>query len=216
MVDADRPGQLSFNKLVEKTPVTIDEWWRQKEIRDHQDLCDPLGLGFATFFLNRTNRSGIIKGAGVIGGFDQEGRYKIDCRFNRTNLIQRIRHVSRYRAQIHLYNADASDFMSSQLTNLPKKAFVCIDPPYFSKGSALYESYYGEVEHQQVSQQILSLSHPWIVTYDNEETIKRFYASRRQFTFDVKYSLQSKRIGTELLIASKGLRIPADIRERRL
>jgi hypothetical protein len=38
-----------------------------------QEEHDDLEVGFATFFLNRTNRSGILNG-GIIGGRDQVGR----------------------------------------------------------------------------------------------------------------------------------------------
>ena len=46
--------------------VTLDEWHKQKEIYNNPK-SKIFDLGFATFFLNRTNYSGIIKG-GPIGG----------------------------------------------------------------------------------------------------------------------------------------------------
>ena len=86
--------------LVQTTPVTVEEWHKQREVYFAQNDADPLTLGFSAFFLNRTNRSGVIKEGGIIGGLDQTGEYKIDCRFNRDDLSRRIERVSKYRGQI--------------------------------------------------------------------------------------------------------------------
>lgn len=201
-------------ELVENSPVTITEWHQQKEIHRLSDKNDVLKLAFATFFLNRTNRSGIIKGAGAIGGISQTGNYKLDCRFNRQDLVRRIRRVAKYCNRIHLTNLDAVDFMEKAQKNLPKSAFFCIDPPYFNKGSSLYQNFYGPTEHKNVADIILRLNYPWIVTYDHTEEIKTLYSKRRQFLFDINYSIQTKRLSSELLIASKGLRLPEEIRSK--
>ncbi|MCF8495219.1 MAG: DNA adenine methylase [Alphaproteobacteria bacterium] len=203
-----------FIELVETTPVTVEEWQRQKKIYSQSSKRDILRLAFATFFLNRTNRSGIIKGAGIIGGLSQTGDYKIDCRFNRQELKGRIARIAKYRNRIHLSNLDAIEFMKQSQKTLPDDTFFCIDPPYFNKGSALYANYYGTDEHAAVAKTILKLRHPWIVTYDYTPEIKDLYADRRQFLFDINYSIQTKRVGSELLIASKGLRLPLEIRGR--
>jgi DNA adenine methylase len=101
-------------------------------------------------------------------------------------------------------------------SNLPRQSFFCIDPPYFNKGSSLYTSFYKPADHKAVANAVLELEYPWIVTYDNAEEIRRLYKRRRQFVFDINYSVQTKRIGTELLVASKGLRIPPELNERRV
>lgn len=200
--------------LIENTPVTIEEWHRQRKVCLHPEDYDDLTLGFSTFFLNRTNRSGIVKGAGVIGGLSQLGNYKMDCRFNRSELSRRIRRIAKYRGRIHLYREDALDFMNKMDDALPPRAFFCIDPPYFNKGSSLYTSFYKPEDHAAVSQAVLGLRRPWILTYDHTPEISHLYKARRQFGFDVNYSVQTKRIGTELMVASKGLLLPPEIRER--
>ena len=115
---------------IQTTDLTIANWKAMRETQLREDASDPVELGFAAFFLNRTNRSGIIKGAGVIGGLDQRGSYKMDCRFNRDDLIRRIRRVSKYRSRIHLTRLDAVAFMQRS-SELPERSFFCIDPPYF-------------------------------------------------------------------------------------
>jgi DNA adenine methylase len=201
-----------FIALMTQTPVTVAEWHRQREIHTHQADHDTLSLGFATFFLNRTNRSGIIKKAGVIGGLQQNGRYKIDCRFNKEGLAQRIRRVAFYKDRIHLYQQDALDFLDHIEQALPEKTFCYLDPPYFKKGPGLYTSFYQEGDHAKVAERTLQLPKPWIVTYDETTEIRRLYRSRRQYLLPLNYSVQEKRLGLELLIASKGLRIPSELR----
>lgn len=201
---------------ISKTPITVEEWRLQKEVFRKGDLNDPLNLGFSAFFLNRTNRSGIIKDAGVIGGLQQNGNYKIDCRFNREGLIARVRRIAKYRDRIHLSNRDALDFIEQARLSLPEKTFFCVDPPYFKKGSSLYTSFYNPEDHAVLADAIISLDRPWVVTYDSTPEITDLYKSRRQFEFDIKYSIQTKRKGTEVLIASKGLKMLPIFRERQI
>lgn len=197
---------------IKSTPVDIKEWHLQKDIILAADDYDDFTLGFATFFLNRTNRSGIIKNAGPIGGEKQEGSYKLDCRFNKINLIKRIKRVAKYKNRIHLTNQDAINFMKGADKKLPKEVFFCIDPPYFNKGSSLYTNFYEKNDHEQIANTILHLNRPWILTYDNVDEIKKLYRFRRQFEFNLKYSVNTKRVGTELMVTSKGLYIPKEFK----
>lgn len=199
-----------FVELMERTPITLKEWRRQRRVL--KESGDTLELAFSAFFLNRTNRSGIIKNAGVIGGLSQKGDYLIDCRFNKEELARRIRRVRKYRGRIHLHRKDALKFIDHVERNLPAKTFLCIDPPYFHQGSNLYTSFYKRADHEKVADRILDLGLPWILTYDYCDEIHDLYTDRRQFQFALNYSAQTKRVGSELLIASKGLRLPSDLR----
>jgi DNA adenine methylase len=202
-----------FIDLMNRTPVTVEEWIRQRDIQRSPGRRGHLEIAFATFFLNRTNRSGIIKNAGVIGGLEQNGNYKIDCRFSKDELTRRIRRISKYRSRIHLHRKDAIDFIGYVAKELPAETFLCIDPPYFNKGASLYTSFYMPEDHELVSKRVLRLKNPWVLTYDYCDEIRRLYATRRQFEFSLNYSVQTKRVGSELLIPSKGLRMPTEFRE---
>lgn len=197
--------------LIEATDVTVPEWRKQREIYRGKDVSDPLKLGFATFFLNRTNRSGVIGTGGVIGGLAQEGNYKIDCRFNKDELIRRIKRIRKYKSRIHLTRLDALEFLKCDSDLFPKRTFLAIDPPYFAKGSSLYTSFYSPHDHADVAKAILALDRPWVLTYDAATEISALYKERPQFLFDIRYSLQTKRTGSELLIASSGLLLPEAI-----
>lgn len=126
-----------FVQLVEHVEVNLAEWYRQKEVRENIDAHTPLEIGFSTFFLNRTNRSGIIDKAGPIGGLTQQGNYLIDCRFNKPRLISQIRRIADQRDHIKIYNLEALDFIESVILK-KRKAFIFFDPPYYGKGPGLY------------------------------------------------------------------------------
>lgn len=202
----DRTEELAT--MIEAAPVTIPEWRRQREIVMTGNSADPLELGFAAFFLNRTNRSGIIKSGGVIGGLDQTGNYLIDCRFNRADLAARVRRIGRYRDRIDLTQLDALAFLDAFERDVSGPVFLCIDPPYFAKGSSLYSNFYRQEDHAVLARRVQELRQPWLMTYDDVPRILDFYRARRCFRFNINYSAQLKRKGTELLILSDDLVLP--------
>ena len=202
--------------LVEKTPITVKEWRKQRALHHTRDAGDWLALGFAAFFLNRTNRSGIIKDAGVIGGLAQTGEYKIDCRFNRSDLVRRIARIAKYKDRIHLSNLDALTFLTRCERRLPQESLLFIDPPYFKNGPSLYTNFYQPDDHAKVAARIIESDRNWLVTYDDASEIRELYQCRRQYRFDINYSLHEKRVATELLIASKGIRMPTGVRDRQV
>lgn len=193
---------------ITRTPVSIEEWHKQKNILEKAYYSDTLDVGFATFFLNRTNRSGIIRKASVIGGLRQNGTYKLNCRFNKENLINRILRVSKYKERIYLSNQDASIFLENCQNTLPMETLFFIDPPYYTKGKSIYTNHYTAENHALLSQRICKLNRHWILTYDKVEEIERLYSNNPRFPYGVNYSLQDKKIGKELLIMSHSLKIP--------
>jgi DNA adenine methylase len=196
-----------FIDRLQSTDVCIDEWYRQREIVRNPTNQDTFNLGFATFFMNRTNRSGIIK-AGVIGGLKQEGKYLLNCRYNKNKLSRRIERIGYYSHKIDLTNLDALVFLeNTDECNSP--TLFCIDPPYYKQGSSLYTNFYKNDDHEILSKKILNLKKPWILTYDNEKNIKDLYIHHRQIEFNLNYYVQTKRVGTKLMIFSDTMLIPA-------
>lgn len=207
--------------LIDKTEVTIDEWSIQRQkYRDlyafHTDRRKILSLGFSVFYLNRTNRSGIIGGAGAIGGLKQEGNYKIDCRFNKEDLSRRIMRIQKYRDRIHLSNMDAIEFMLNMDDSLPEKSLMFIDPPYFHKGASLYTSFYVAGDHADIANKIATLRHPWVLTYDDVPEIRELYEAHNQYEFNISYSVREKRKGAELLVASKEIKLTDELAARKV
>lgn len=200
----NQPKELC--RLIEKIDVTIEEWHRQKKVLANPQKYTPLKIGFATLFLNRTNRSGIIKG-GVIGGLDQSGNYKLDCRFNKSDLIRKINRIADHSNRIELSMLDAEIFIKKVIPKTAKNAFINIDPPYFCKGSGLYTNFYKPDDHASLASKVSKIKRKWMVTYDDVDEIRNLYSSFPMYTKNLQYSAQEKRIGVELLIASKELYI---------
>ncbi|NWB94828.1 DNA adenine methylase [Pseudomonas gingeri] len=194
-------------ELISATPVTIDTWNEQKLVQLNKNHATPLELGFSTFFLNRTNRSGILT-AGVIGGKNQTGNWKIDARFNKENLILRILRIAEKRDSIHIYNLDAVDFLKVCNTKIPEKSFVYLDPPYFVKGQELYMNFYNQEDHFHLSNFVLEeLNKPWMVSYDDVPEIKSLYSKARatEEPYLLPYSASKERKGKEIFFLSPNL-----------
>lgn len=200
-------------RLIRDTPITLDNWNYFKELQNHKQDIELLELGFATFFLNRTNRSGIIK-AGVIGGKNQNGNYKMDCRFPKDILINKINLISTYRNQIQLYNLDTINLIDNIITPLNNEAFIFFDPPYYKKGSTLYVNYYKHQDHVNLMHKISNIqNHKWIVTYDNVEQIANLYSQYRMTTYSLTYTAEKKYSGSELMVFSDTIELNNDLLE---
>lgn len=187
-------------KRIIDTPVTIDEWFKQKQVQECGD-SSILDLGFSTFFLNRTNRSGIIKG-GVMGGKNQNGKYKLDCRYNRDKLIQQIESIAKLSDRVTLTKKDAREFLVSDIKKIEEKCLINIDPPYYLKGKGLYQNFFEHHDHSELSDVIRTLNRPWIVTYDNAPEINEIYRDLKPSSFDLTYTAQVKKKGSEVIIYS--------------
>ena len=190
-----------FIQLIQDTPVTIEEWYRQKNIYLTQKDRYSLELGFATFFLNRANRSGIIT-AGPIGGYEQNGNYKIDVRFNKSDLIKRVQKIASYRDRIHLYNHDVRIFIKKYVPKYIDRAFIYFDPPYYNKGKMLYKNFFTDKDHKEIYGLVQQLSCPWIVTYDNVKEIRDIYSNYSCWKFDLVYGVANSGLNSEILYIS--------------
>lgn len=190
--------------LIQSTPVTIDEWYKQRDVY-RKSPNDYLSLGFATLFLNRTNRSGIIK-AGVIGGLEQRGEYKLDCRFNKDRLIKQIRDIADKKDSIRLTNLDATQYIEEYIPDIEGEAFINIDPPYYVKGKGLYQNFFEHDDHYRLYESIKRITQPWIVTYDDTPEICGIYADYCPEPFGLTYTAQTKCKGSEVIIHSPSLK----------
>ncbi|MGX3067604.1 DNA adenine methylase [Ursidibacter arcticus] len=193
-----------FIRLINNTEVTIEEWHKQKSILKEKENISPLEYGFAAFYLNRTNRSGILK-AGVIGGLNQTGNYKLDCRFNKIDLIKRIERIGELVKQIHVTNFDTETWLPMLDKSLPSHSFIYLDPPYYEKGQGLYRNFYCHQDHLAIQEKLANIEIPWVVSYDNHPSIKEIYQQYRQNEYTLNYSANKKMKATEIVIYSDNL-----------
>ena len=196
---------------IENVELTITEWKKQKEIQKNKKSASLLDLGFSTFYLNRTNRSGIING-GVIGGINQTGNYLMDCRFNKEDLISRIKKISARKKDIRLYKKDAIKLIEKiekEALEIGNNYIFYFDPPYYLKASSLYMNHYEESHHKSVSDKIKSIRNvKWIVSYDNVPEIKRLYSECNLKEFSFKHTAYESREGKEILFFSNNIETP--------
>ncbi len=197
-----------LTRLIRDTPIDLPTRDRLKLIVDNPKDQDPLDLGFALFYLNRVHRSGIING-GVIGGRAQTGEWKMDARFNREDLIQRIEHIADARRRIELTNCDAVEFVAAGSGTWSSKTLVYLDPPYYEKGSQLYHHYYRHPDHAAVADAVATLEAPkWIVSYDDVRPIHDLYSESEWLQYSIGYSAREAGRGREAMFFSSDLRVP--------
>jgi DNA adenine methylase len=195
-----------FCRFIERVPVTPTEWRKQRRVYAAGLAAGPLALGLATFFLNRTNHSGILNG-GMIGGKQQRGEWKLDARFNRPELIRRIQKIFAFKNRIDLHCQDAADFLREQ--KFRKRTLVYLDPPYYEAGRELYLNAYDPDDHARVRDCALSLRCPWIVSYDDVRQIRKLYRAQKFRRVQLLHTARSARLGREIMFFSETLRIPS-------
>lgn len=200
----NNPEQMC--NFVATVPLTVDEWDKQHLIYVNQQDYTQLELAQATLFLNRTNVSGVITG-GVIGKRDQTGKYKIDARFNRTDLERKIRTISTLSSRIDLYNLDAVEFLQNELRHY-YKTFINFDPPYVVKGGQLYKNAFTEEDHRLLRDNIAQCNRKWIVTYDMCNLVDNLYSKFRGSTIDTYYSANGAKKAKEYIFFSDNLTLP--------
>jgi DNA adenine methylase len=200
----------NFCDKIKKTPITMKVWHEQRKIQDDKKKVDLLNLGFSTFYLNRTNHSGIISG-GPIGGYEQTGAWKIDARFNKKVLIEKIELIALNKKHIKLYNLDAILLIKKLSPKLNDTALIYFDPPYYVKGKDLYVNHYTDRDHVLVAKTVENITDPrWIVSYDNVEQITRLYPNSRRIMYDLKYSLVNGTTGKEVMFFSDNMLVPTE------
>ena len=190
-----------FCDLIRSTPASLDNWYWAKSILDNPSGADTVTLGFATFFLNRTNHSGIIEKARPIGGLKQNGKYKIDA------LIARVRNVAAMGSRIEVFQRDGVDFIKdyASVDNV-REVFVFVDPPYVVKGHQLYEFAFTQQDHERLANALCLVPYRWVLTYDDSPVVRGLYPELWCSGFGMPYSVsQSRRRGRELMVFSEGV-----------
>lgn len=196
-----------FIAKIKKSQVDLATWKQAKKIISNPYEYSTFDVGFATFFLNRCNHSGVIN-AGPIGGMKQTGKWKIDARFNKVDLINRISKIANYKDRITISQFDAIQLFSK--INI-KDCFIYFDPPYYQKGKELYLNYYEHQDHVSLSKEILKIKTYWILSYDNIPIVNNLYQGKRKKTFDINYSVNKVKKGSEIIFYSDNLLVPENI-----
>lgn len=196
-------------ELLKSTPITIEEWFKWRSILREERAASLVEKGFATLFMNRTNRSGILK-AGVIGGKNQNGNYKLDARFKKDVIASRICEISKRSDNISVYCEDSLQLLNRCSEFLPEKSLIYLDPPYYIKGKGLYRNYYEHKDHVAIAYAIQRkmFKWPWVISYDNTQEICAMYKLNQSLSYGLNYTAQRRYIGNEVMFFSDNLIVP--------
>ncbi len=200
-----------FVNRIAEAPLTIQEWRKQKEICANPWKHHMFDVGFAAFYMNRCNRSGVLTGSGPIGGYEQKGSWRMDVRFSRETLTERILRLSKYRQRIHVCKSDAIDFLKQTLPKgrARRRVFVYLDPPYVNKGQRLYMNSYDTDDHKSLAKYLhAQRALSWIMSYDDTALVRKLYQKHKIALLPTRYTLQAKRSVHELIIAPDLVAIP--------
>lgn len=202
----NRPEQ--FASLLSTTRICMTEWRRQRDVYRDSGRVSRIHRGFAAFYLNRCNRSGVIINGGPIGGVTQKGTWKLDARFNKAELRQRCEKIREYRDRIHVSGCDGIKFIECQDED---STFFFIDPPYFSKGRTLYLNALNRDYHVHLAARLQSMEDAaWVLTYDDCPEIRRLYQGWTTIRpFCLRYAASQRRNGQEILIVPSWMNLPA-------
>jgi len=204
----DRPQALI--KRMMSGRVSLLAWRRMLPLRDidKPTKANLVDLGYAGLFFNRTCFSGIV-GAGPIGGMTQSSSsYKIDCRFNKKELAAAINECSGILKKVEIIFGDGIAFLQKECLKMPAHSFVYIDPPYVANGHKLYRYWFDAAKHEMLADTVNDLRVPWLMSYDNDDLIRRLYVGE-QAKFVKKYqSLNGSRFVKEILIISTDFVVP--------
>jgi DNA adenine methylase len=197
-------------RLLHDTPITMDQWHYWRSLMLAQEPTRSITeRGFATLFVNRTNRSGILKG-GVIGGKAQAGTYKLDARFNKEMIATRLKKIAMNADRITVHCEDAFDLLSRASEILPAHSLIYLDPPYYVKGRGLYRNFYRHDDHLQIARllQSANFERQWVVSYDNAPEICDMYSQNEALSYGLHYTAQARYVGDEVMFFRKGISVP--------
>lgn len=195
-----------FARAIESADVSLSTWHDCRETYAAGESSERFNLGFATFFLNRANRSGILE-ARPIGGLEQTGSWKIDARFNKSGLAQRVRALGRFSSAVSISQKDALEFLRD-IEHFGSDAFVYVDPPYIEEGERLYLHAFGS-SHGALADYLSSTTLPWVLTYDVHKDIRQsLYTEQRCAIFEISHTAQKQHVGSEYMVFSRDIQIP--------
>lgn len=204
-----------FSDAIMSTKLDLNEWEKQRAIYAGKDASNPFDLGFATFYLNRCNRSGVLSGAGPIGGRAQTGKWRVGARFYRESLAKRVLALGQLSDRMQISNLDARRFLKDKLPRGRgrSRVFAYLDPPYWEKGGRLYLNSYAPEHHTELAQYMeRQRTLRWVMSYDDAPPIRRMYPSANIGRLSLRYNLNESREAQELLITPEHVQLPGEDR----
>jgi DNA adenine methylase len=141
-----------------------------------------------------------------VGGKNQTGAWKFDCRWKPDLICKRIKDASELLEGVCLTNWD----YQTVFRWLRKDDFVFIDPPYVDAGAKCYKHSFTMANHVALAKAVKSLRCEWAITYDYHPSIVEMYSWADVYDLEFKYFMSSAyrsgetmKVGKELLITNR-------------
>lgn len=204
--------------MVYDARITLEEWLRLRSL----EAAPGIEAAFKCLFLNRTSFSGSLNNvAGPIGGKSQAGDYKIDCRFNRNKLAERILELSRLRHRVRFVRTQTfaktlSDVRRTAVArDRPSSLFWYLDPPFFAKADRLYRYHFEAEDHVGFAEATAAIPGHWLLSYDDHPDARRLHGRHPGFAvINLQYSARiddKQRLSAKEIIVSNVIaRLRAD------
>jgi DNA adenine methylase len=171
----------SVHELVEKMEV-VPTWDLFTDTKSKQCTTD-VDLAFQAIFLNRTAFSGILD-SGPLGGKRQEGKYKINSRYNLEALKDKILACNQLLAdRTTVTSCDFREVLSKN-----ENTATYLDPPYVVKGNDLYSVGMSHEDHLALAA-ILKDRDNWLLSYDDCALSRSLYIQGGVSTISARYCI---------------------------
>jgi DNA adenine methylase len=192
---------------IDKLVSTIENW--KNRFTDGKSLHRFLNENIKTFCAVEKAAAFFIynritfSGTSLSGGFSQAA---FNGRFTQSS-IERLKRASKILDETQITNYDYEELLNGN----GKDVFIYLDPPYFSaEKSALYGKngkLHKGFDHARFAQQIKNCRHKWLITYDDNEYIKKLFGFANIIPWNLKYGMRnvlktSNQMGKEIFISN--------------
>jgi DNA adenine methylase len=174
--------------ICEKDIALADLWWQiiddprdlirkverfTPSVRAFKDVKERVlaeqGNGFDFLVVNRLSHGGRGVKAGPQGGHNQQGQYKIDCRWKTETLVKTIGLLHR------LFGTVDVDWFCGSYDDAPWGIdYLYMDPPYWSVGDELYQHNFTEDDHLALFDYLRGRG-GWLLSYNNCPEVRELY-----------------------------------------
>jgi DNA adenine methylase len=201
---ATRDAPAELRDLVDKFEPTVAAFSEYKQrLTSTLSVPDELAAiapnGFEKIALHRISYSSLgTMAGGPRGGYKQTTTAKIDARWQRDKVGQRI-------GEVHDLLVSRNTRITNQdfeevIRDASRPAIIYCDPPYWHQGNALYQHGFSYEDHERLAGALRETLHQWVLSYDDCEEVRNLYGWAHITTISVRYSVTKSRTETELLI----------------
>ncbi len=191
--------------------VTLRDYDAAVDLIGHPGEATQIDVAVAALLVNRCSRSGMVSPrVGPIGGRHQQGRWKINDRFDPAGIAARLRLLAPLTGRMRLLGEDGIECIE-QLdgeAGVEDEVMLFVDPPYLGQGQRLYRHGGDENMHHRLAEALRSTPARWALTYDDHPAAFELYEGFRKGRYSWRQTANRARSDAELLIVSDSLVVP--------